>query len=71
MYKCASCGHTSEEAGEHCDAPMQKSEMYKCDSCGHTSGEAGEHCGAPMEKMCACGSGDYAADCCEVPQDQE
>lgn len=68
MYKCASCGFSSEEAGEHCGASMEKSEMYKCASCGNESAEAGEHCGTPMEKMCACGSGKFSKDCCEKPE---
>lgn len=68
MYKCKSCGFTSAEQGEHCGAPMEKSEMYKCASCGAEAEAPGEHCGAPMEKLCACGSDKFSKDCCEVPQ---
>lgn len=68
MYKCASCGFTSEEAGEHCGAPMEKSAIYKCPSCGRESDKPGECCGGQCEKMCACGSGKFAKDCCEKPE---
>lgn len=66
MYKCASCGFNSEEAGEHCGAPMAKAEQYKCATCGAESDAPGEHCNVPMDKMCACGSGNFSKDCCEM-----
>ena len=68
MYKCATCGFSSPEGGEHCGAPMAKESMYKCKSCDREAAEGGECCGGSMEKVCACGSGKYAADCCEAPQ---
>jgi hypothetical protein len=37
QYKCKACGHTADEAGDHCDAPMVKT----CD-CG--SGTFSEEC---------------------------
>lgn len=56
---CGSCGSSSSKDEE-------KKDQYKCKSCGSTSEEeAGTCCGAPREKVCSCGSGKYAKDCCK------
>lgn len=40
---------------------------YKCPECGSVSkDEPGECCGQPREKVCDCGSGKLAKNCCET-----
>lgn len=44
----------------------EKNAEYKCQSCDSAShAEAGTCCGAQREKMCSCGSGKMAKECCE------
>lgn len=56
------CGHCDSSGSEK----EKKEVKFKCEKCGSVSKDAaGECCGAPREKVCACGSGKYAKDCCE------
>lgn len=42
--------------------------MFKCSKCGSTTEEeAGVCCGMARDKVCACGSGKMAKECCEKP----
>lgn len=49
---------------------MQEEEnkvSYQCRSCESTSESTpGECCGKQREKLCSCGSGKYASECCEA-----
>jgi len=57
---CGSCGPSVSEKKE-------EKEQYKCKSCGSVSDDgAGECCGTEREKVCSCGSGKYAKECCEA-----
>lgn len=45
----------------------EEKDQYKCKSCGSTapeSEEGGGCCGQSREKVCTCGSGKYAKECC-------
>lgn len=60
LMSCGCCGPSTSQEEE-------KKDQYKCKSCGSISeGEPGECCGAKREKVCSCGSGKPAKECCEA-----
>lgn len=52
---------------------MPIEEKYHCNICGYESNAAGD-CPTddePMQKMCLCGSGSYATECCDAKKAAE
>lgn len=57
FMSCTTCGPTSNE----------NKDRYKCQACGSiVNDEAGECCGSSREKLCSCGSGKIAKECCKA-----
>lgn len=62
FLSCKSCDSSSPKKNEN----EENKDKYKCNGCGSVSeNEAGECCGSTREKVCSCGSGKPAKECCE------
>lgn len=61
---CGSCGSDHDHSE---DQKPAEEVTYKCGVCGNHTHEPGECCGQATEKVCGCGSGKMAKECCEAP----